>query len=128
MPKPTNNSFQKLEVNFVSMSDITFFGTPCNMTPSRMNNYATLLAENVDFIGMKCATFVNLTTITMMESCCLTLLKKPVIMYMEMTSHFNSRIKIICRSPTGCLHFALCLHLLTIKTPSQKLCCILFQI
>ena len=117
MPKSTNDSFQNLEVNFASLSDTIFFGTPCNLPTSQMNTCATSLAENVEFTGMKYATFVNLCTITMMESCCLIVLDNPVMKSMEMTSHFHSRR---LYQSTWMLTFFL--HKLTIKIPSHELC------
>jgi len=89
MPKPANNSFQNMGVNIASLSDTIFFGTPCNLTTSQMNTFATFLSEKVDFIRMKCATFVNLSKKTRMESCCPTILEKLVIKSMEITSHFQ---------------------------------------
>lgn len=106
VPKPANNSFQNLEVSFASLFDTIFFGTPCNLTTSLMNTYAMSLAEKVDLTGMKCATFVNLSTITIMESCYIIVFGKLVMKCMEMTSHFHSRISIGCSSSPGCLHFA----------------------
>jgi len=106
MPKPTNNSFQNMEVKFASLSEKIFFGTLCILTTSRMNTYATLLAKNGDLTKMKCATFVNLSTITMMESCCLTVFGNHVMKSMEMNSHFHSGITISYSSPLACLHYA----------------------
>lgn len=117
MPKPANNAFKKLELNFTSLFDIIFFGTPCNLFTYLMKTYDTLLAENVDFTRMKCTTFVNLSTMIMMESCCFTIHRKPAMKSMEITSHFHSRIVISCSNPP---RFLLSLHMLTIKTPSDK--------
>jgi len=47
-----------------------------------MNTCATSLAENVDFTGMECEAFFNLSTITMNKSCCLTVLDKHVMKFM----------------------------------------------
>jgi len=101
--KPANNSFQNLEVNFTSISNTIFFGTPCKVTTSMMNTYSTSLLENVDFIGMKCVILVNFSTMTMMESCYFTIFDNPVMKIVEITSHFHSQIKIGCNSPPGCL-------------------------
>ena len=110
LPKPTKNSFQNLEVNFASLSDINFFRTPCNMTMSLINTYATSLVEYVVLNGMKFSTFVNLSTTTIKKSCCLYILGKIVMKSMEMTSHFHYGIKIRCSNRNRCLHSALTIY------------------
>lgn len=59
-----------------------------------LNSYPTSLAEHIDITIMKCVTFFNLSIMTMMESCCFTLLENPVLNSMDMTSHFHYRITI----------------------------------
>ena len=44
----------------------------------------------VEFTGIKCDAFVNLSTTTTMESCVLIVIGNPIIKSMEMTSHFHS--------------------------------------
>lgn len=106
MCKPLNNAFQNLEVIFTSLSDIIFFETPCNLTTSQINTFATSLAGNVDLTEMKCATFVNLSKVTMMESCYLIICDKIAMKFMELTSHFHSGITVVCSNPSIFLHSA----------------------
>jgi len=105
VPNLANKSLQNLEVNFASLFDTIFFKTLYSLTTSLMNTYATSLAENIDFTGMK-ATFGNFSTMTMMDSCRFTVFGKPAMKFMEITFHFNFVIVIGCSSPPGCLHFA----------------------
>src|SRR5215510_1372106 len=57
-----NNPFQKLEVNFVSLSDIIAFGIPLRQIMLSMNNLATCCVLYWDFVGIKCAILLNLST------------------------------------------------------------------
>ena len=52
----------------------------------------TSLSKLVDLSAMKLATLLNLSTTTMMESCCFNVLAKPVMKSMEINSHFPSGI------------------------------------
>ena len=56
----------------------------------------------VDLTNMKCDAFVNLSTTTMMESCCLIVIGNPIIKSMEMTCHFHSGIGKGCNKLAGC--------------------------
>jgi hypothetical protein len=51
--KPAISDFQKLEVNFVSLSDIISLGIPCSQNTSFMNIWAISIALQVDLTGMK---------------------------------------------------------------------------
>jgi len=71
VPKLANNFFQNLEVKFASLSYTIFFGTPFDLIISLMKTFATCFFEYIDSTRMKCATFVNSSTMIMMGSCCL---------------------------------------------------------
>ena len=68
---------------------------------------------------------VNLSTTTMIESCCLTVLRKRVIKSIEMSSHFHYGIRLDCSKPPGFLHSA---FTLTIQASSHKLCHFFIQV
>ena len=67
-----------------------------------MKIFAMTSTLNVDLNGIKCDAFVDLSTTTMMESCCLIVIGNPVIKSMEMTSHFHFGIGKGGNKPTGC--------------------------
>ena len=67
---PANNSFQKVDVNFTSLSEITILGIPCSLKISFMNISAMFIALKVDFTGIKCADLLSLSITTMIESLC----------------------------------------------------------
>jgi hypothetical protein len=50
---PVVSDFQKLEVNFVSLSDIISLGIPCSQNTSFMNIWAISIVLQVDLMGMK---------------------------------------------------------------------------
>jgi hypothetical protein len=50
---PTIKDFQKLEVNFMSLSDTISLGIPCSLNISFMNMLATPIALQVDLTGIK---------------------------------------------------------------------------
>ena len=102
VPNSANRLFQKLEVNLVSLSKVNSLGNPYNLKISFMNIFAMESALYVDLTGIKRDAFVNLSTTTMMESCCLIVIQNPVIKSMEITSHFHSRTGKGCNKPTGC--------------------------
>ena len=87
--KPANKNFQKFDVNFTSLSDITIFGTPCNQNISFRNISAILATLCVDFTKMKCVDLLNLSTTTMIESCCFCVFGKPMMKSRDMISHFH---------------------------------------
>ena len=98
VPKSANIPFQKLEVN--SLSEIFALGNLCNLKISFMKFFVMALALYVDLTDVKFYAFVNLSTTTMMESCCLIVIGNPVIESMEMTSHFHSGIGKGCNKPS----------------------------
>jgi hypothetical protein len=51
--KPVISDFQKLEVNFVSLSDIISLDISCSQNTSVMNIWAISIALEVDLTGMK---------------------------------------------------------------------------
>jgi hypothetical protein len=51
--KPTISDFQKLEVNFVSLSDIISFGIPGSLNISFRNMLAISISLQVDLMGIK---------------------------------------------------------------------------
>ena len=71
VPKSAKNPFQKLEVNLTSRSKTIALSNPCKLKISFMKILAMSSVLCLDFTGIKCALFVNLSTTTMMESCCL---------------------------------------------------------
>ena len=83
------NTFRKFEENLVSLYEIISLGNPCNLKISFMKIFAITSDYNVDLTGIKCDAFVNFSTTTMMESCCLIVIGNPVIKSMEMNSHFH---------------------------------------
>ena len=118
-------------MNFTSLSEITTFGTPCNQNISFKNMPVISAALCVDFTGMKCAYFLNLSTTTMMESCCLCVLGKPVIKTRDIISHFHSGTCKGCSKLAGCLCYVLtCWHSKLLERystkskfkPGQKIC------
>src|SRR6266481_3808655 len=48
------NSFQNLEVNFESLSDMIELGTPCSLTISLRKSHATSLEVTCVVVGIKC--------------------------------------------------------------------------
>ena len=99
---PSNKSFQKLEVRFVSLSDITIFGIPYNLKIYFINISTMLMDLMVYLTSMKCVPLVNLSSTTIIESFCLLVLGKPMMKSMVITSHFHSRIGKGCKSTIGC--------------------------
>jgi hypothetical protein len=109
--KPSISDFQKLEVNFVSLSDMISFVIPCSLNISFMNTWAISISLQVDLIGMKWADLLNLSITTIMASFCLVDVGNPVMKSMEMVSHFHSGMGKGCNNPVGCQCFALtCCH------------------
>jgi hypothetical protein len=54
----------------------------------------------MDLTGIKWDTFENLSTTTIIESCCFTVMGKPIIKSIEIVSHFYSRIAKGCNNST----------------------------
>ena len=90
VPKFANKLFQKLEVNLTSLSETIALGNPCNLKIYFMKIFAMSSVFYVDLTVIKCVSFVNLSTRTMMESCCLQVIGNPIMKSMEITSHFHS--------------------------------------
>jgi hypothetical protein len=65
-----NNYFQKIDVNFTSLYEITILGILCSLKFSFMNILAMLITLKVDFIGIKCANLLILSITTIIESLC----------------------------------------------------------
>ena len=89
VPKYAKIPFQKFEVNLVSLSEFIALGNPCNLKIYFMKIFAMASALYVDLAGIKCDSFVNVSTTTMMESCCIQVIGNLVIKSMEITSHFH---------------------------------------
>jgi hypothetical protein len=51
--KPTISDFQKLEVNFMSLSDMISFGITCSLNISFVNTWVMSIALQVDLTLMK---------------------------------------------------------------------------
>jgi hypothetical protein len=51
--KPTNKDFQKIEVNFLSLSDIISLGMPCSLNIYFMKILAISISLQVELMGMK---------------------------------------------------------------------------
>jgi len=98
----TIKDFQKLEVNFVSLSDTISLGIPCSLNISFMNMLAISISIQVNLLGIKWVDFLNLSTTSMMASFCLVDVGNPVMKSTEMVSHFHSRIGRGCNNPVGC--------------------------
>ena len=62
--RPTIKDFQKLEVNFMSLSDTISLGIPCSLNISFMNMLAISIALQVHLMGIKWADLLNLSTTT----------------------------------------------------------------
>jgi hypothetical protein len=99
---PANNSFQKADVNFTSLSEITILGIPCILKIYFMNISAMFIALKVDFIRIKCADLLSLSITTMIESFCFLFLGKLVIKSSDIVSHFHSGTGNGCNRPVGC--------------------------
>jgi hypothetical protein len=99
--RPTIKDFQKLEVNFVSLSDMISLGIPYSLNISFMNMLAISITLQVDLTGIKWADFLNLSTTTMMASFCLVEVGNPVMKSMEMVSHFHYEIGRGCNNLVG---------------------------
>jgi hypothetical protein len=80
---------QNLAVNYGPRSDTMLFGAPCNFRMLSMYSSANLCVSKVVFMGMKCATLVNWSTITHIESLPFCVRGRPTIMSMLMSSHFR---------------------------------------
>lgn len=63
---------------------------PCNLNTSFINISAIWAVLNVDLIGMKWNTFLNLSTTTMIESFFFFDIGNPVIKSSVIISHFHS--------------------------------------
>lgn len=77
------------DVNFASRSKIMALDNPCSQNISFIKNFAMLLSLYVDLTGIKCASLVNLSTTTIMESCFLVFMGSPIIKSIEITFHFH---------------------------------------
>lgn len=116
-PKSTNSSFQNLEVNLLSLLEMIFLGTPCNLVISQMKIFDISLAELVNLTATKCTTLLNLSITPMIVSCCLNVLGNPVTKSMDITSHFHSKMGIGCNNLVG---FAFNLYLLAFHAFCNK--------
>jgi hypothetical protein len=67
---PTNNSFQKVDVNFTYLSEISILGKPCSLKIYFINISTVFIALKVDFTGIKCANLLSLSITTIIESFC----------------------------------------------------------
>jgi hypothetical protein len=99
--RPTIKDFQKLEVNFVSLSDTISLGIPCSLNISFMNMLAISIALQVNLTGIKWVDFLNLSITTMMVSFCLVDVGNLVMKCMEMVSHFHSGMGRGCNNSVG---------------------------
>ena len=95
-------TLQKIGSKLSIPVEIIALGNPCNLKISFMKIFAMVLDLYVDLTGIKCDAFVNLSTKTMMESCCLVVIGNLVIESMEINSHFHSRIGKGCNKLVGC--------------------------
>ena len=100
--KYANNPYQKLELNLTSLSETIVLGNPCNLKISFMKMFAMSSVLCIDFTGIKCASFINFSTTTMIESCCLQVIDNLVMKSMEITSHLHSGTGKGCNKPAGC--------------------------
>jgi hypothetical protein len=100
--RPTIKDFQKLEVNFVSLSGTVSLSIPCSLNISFMNMLEISISLQVNLTRIKWEDLLNLSDTTMMASFYLVNVGNPVMKSMEMVSHFHSRIGRGCNNPTGC--------------------------
>lgn len=82
----THNSFQKLNRNLVSLSEVIYLETPCSLTTSLKNRFATWLASCVFLRAMKWIILENISTTTNMASNPLCVLGSPVMKSMEISN------------------------------------------
>ena len=68
VPKDFCNDCQNLEVNLLSISDIIDMGTQHSRTISLMYVLVSFSILSISLIGRKCVDFINLLTITKIES------------------------------------------------------------
>ena len=99
---PTNNSFQKEDVNFTSLSEITILGIPCSLKIYFINISVMFIVLKVEFTGIKCTDLLSLSITTIIESFCFRVLGKPVIKSSDIVSHFHSGMGNGCNRPVGC--------------------------
>lgn len=64
-------------------------GGPCNFTICSMFSLAKFTADLVDLGGMKYADFVNRSTMTHIESCCICVNGRPTTKSQATHSHFQ---------------------------------------
>jgi hypothetical protein len=94
--------FQKLEVNFISLSNMLSLGMWCGLNIYFMKILAISISLQVDLTGMKRASLLNFSTTTMMVSFSLANFGNPMMKYMEMVFHFHSTIGRGCNNHVGC--------------------------
>ena len=103
VPKSANRPFQNLDVNLGSMSDSIALGNPCNLKIYFIKTFAMAYLLFVYLTSTKCAYLDNLSTKTMIDSCCFIVIGKPLIKSMEIIPHFHYGIGKGCNKHVGCL-------------------------
>jgi hypothetical protein len=137
VPKPLNKPFQILEENFVSLSETIALVTPCNLETSFIYIYEILYALCVVFIRIKCVSLVNVSTMTMMKSCCFIILGNFVIKSIATTSHFHFLWEMVVAnllgvyalySPFGIIDIWICNYPLHFSLSVESIGFLLFQL
>lgn len=98
-----HSSFQKIDRNFVSLSEVILLGTPCIRTTSLKNKFATRFVSKVFLQAMKWAIFENLSTTTNMESQPFWILGSPLIKSMDTSTHGFSSVGKGIYNPVFCV-------------------------
>ena len=63
--------------------------------------FAMESALYMDLTSIKCDSFVNLSTTTMMDSWCIQIIGNPVLKFMEINSHFHLELAKVAKTLLG---------------------------
>lgn len=102
IPNALCNDFQNTNVKLESLSEMITLRNPCNLNISLENLFSTIGASLVVLQGIKCATLVNLSTTTRIESWWNLVFKKSIIKSIKITYHFYVGTSCGYKYPTGC--------------------------
>lgn len=78
------------------------FGIPWSLKIFVLKISSMFIALYVDFMGMKCVYFFNLSTTTIIESFCFLVFGNPVIKHKEIISHFHFGMGKGCSNHVRC--------------------------
>jgi len=101
VPNHSNHPFQEFEVNCESLSNIIVVGIMYNLEISVIKNSTILTTSNLNFVGIKWAALLSISTTTVIVSCCFIVLGILLIKYIVITSYSTQELVKVVASPLG---------------------------